>query len=170
MSQNMPVAVVTGASRGAGIGIARALGRDEAAALRDLDDRLRGVPQPNGSRMAERERRFRLAYLGGAEQRSRDALGRPQGSRVAPDEGADLGDRLARFRQRVPEIHLRQFHLHVEAVAVRPGESHGQHVGLAHEELGMPRRQVSVIIKTIGWCVLILAIIGLLDNLLGGLL
>ena len=36
---------------------------DETAALRALDDRLRGVPQPNGSRMAERERRIRLAYL-----------------------------------------------------------------------------------------------------------
>ena len=37
-------------------------GVDEVAALRNLDDRLRGVPQPNGSRMAERERRIRLAY------------------------------------------------------------------------------------------------------------
>src|SRR3954463_8464823 len=45
-------------------------GPEEAVALRALDDRLRGVPQPNGSRMAERERRFRLAYLGGAEQHS----------------------------------------------------------------------------------------------------
>jgi hypothetical protein len=51
-------------------------GPDEAAALRALDDRLRGVPQPDGSRMAERERRFRLAYLGGAEKQSRDALRR----------------------------------------------------------------------------------------------
>ena len=33
----------------------------EIAALRALDDRLRGVPQPNGSQMAERERRIRLA-------------------------------------------------------------------------------------------------------------
>jgi hypothetical protein len=41
---------------------------DETAALRDLDDRIRGVPQPNGSRMAERERRIRLAYLDGAEE------------------------------------------------------------------------------------------------------
>ena len=51
-------------------------GPDEAAALRDLDDRLRGVPQPEGSRMAERERRIRLAYLGGAEEHSRETLGR----------------------------------------------------------------------------------------------
>src|SRR6476620_9832420 len=42
-------------------------GVDETAALRNLDERLRGVPQPNGSRMAERERRIRLAYLDGAE-------------------------------------------------------------------------------------------------------
>src|SRR4051812_36043018 len=51
-------------------------GPDEAAARRALDVRLRGVPQPNGSRMAERERRLRLAYLGGAEQHSRDVLRR----------------------------------------------------------------------------------------------
>jgi hypothetical protein len=38
-------------------------GVDETAALRALDDRLRGVPQPQGSRMAELERRIRLAYL-----------------------------------------------------------------------------------------------------------
>jgi len=36
-------------------------GADETAALRDLDDRLGDVPQPNGSRMAERERRLRMA-------------------------------------------------------------------------------------------------------------
>ena len=51
-------------------------GPDEAAALRALDDRLRGVPQPDGSRMEERERRFRQAYLAGAEESSRDRLGR----------------------------------------------------------------------------------------------
>ena len=51
-------------------------GVDETAALRNLDDRLRGVPQPNGSRMAERERRIRLAYLEGAESWSREAVGR----------------------------------------------------------------------------------------------
>src|SRR3954466_6568597 len=54
----------------------RGTGDTETAALRALDDRLRGVPQPNGSRMAERERRIRLAYLSGAEQHSRNALGR----------------------------------------------------------------------------------------------
>ena len=51
-------------------------GVDETAALRALDDRLRGVPQPNGSRMAERERRIRLAYLEGAEAWSRETIGR----------------------------------------------------------------------------------------------
>src|SRR6476646_5424688 len=51
-------------------------GVDETAALRNLDDRLRGVPQPNGSRMAERERRIRLAYLEGAEVWSRERTGR----------------------------------------------------------------------------------------------
>ncbi len=49
---------------------------DETAALRNLDDRLRGVPQPDGSRMAERERRIRLAYLEGAEEWSRESTGR----------------------------------------------------------------------------------------------
>ena len=51
-------------------------GDSEVAALRALDDRLRGVPQPNGSRMAERERRLRLAYLEGTEEWSREKLGR----------------------------------------------------------------------------------------------
>ena len=46
------------------------IGVDETYALRDLDDRLRGVPQPNGSRMAERERRIRLAYIEGARRNS----------------------------------------------------------------------------------------------------
>lgn len=49
---------------------------DETAALRALDDLLRGVPQPDGSRMAERERRIRLAYIDGAEERSREHTGR----------------------------------------------------------------------------------------------
>ena len=41
---------------------------DETAVLRDLDNRLRGVRQPDGSRMAERERRIRLAHLESAEE------------------------------------------------------------------------------------------------------
>ena len=50
-------------------------GVDETAALRNLDDCVRGVPQPDGSRMAERERRIGLAYLGGAEEWSRETTG-----------------------------------------------------------------------------------------------
>ena len=42
-------------------------GEDEVAALRALDNRLRGVPQPNGSEMDFLRRRLRLAYLEGAE-------------------------------------------------------------------------------------------------------
>jgi hypothetical protein len=37
-------------------------GEDEVAALRDLDDRLRGIPQPEGSQMDKLRRRHRLAY------------------------------------------------------------------------------------------------------------
>ena len=51
-------------------------GVDETAALRNLADRLRGVPQPDGSRMAERERQIRLAYLEAAEEWSRESVGR----------------------------------------------------------------------------------------------
>ena len=65
---------------------------DETAALRkSLDDRLRGVPQPNGSRMAERARQLRLAYLEGAEEWSREATGR--GLTVGEMEGV-----VRRFR------------------------------------------------------------------------
>jgi hypothetical protein len=51
-------------------------GADEPAALRDLDDRLRGVPQPDGGRMEELRRRLRLAYIEGAEGWARPELGR----------------------------------------------------------------------------------------------
>src|SRR3954453_16103194 len=54
----------------------RGTGDSETAALRALDDRLRGVPHPDGSRMAERERRIRLAYVEGAESWSRENVGR----------------------------------------------------------------------------------------------
>lgn len=46
-------------------------GEDEAAALRALDDRLRGVPRPDGGRIDELRRRLRLAYIEGAEEWSR---------------------------------------------------------------------------------------------------
>lgn len=74
-------------------------GVDETAALRNLDDRLSGVPQPNGSRMAERECRILLAYLEGAEGWSRETTGartrpgsRPSGRRGGRTEmGSDAG-------------------------------------------------------------------------------
>ena len=39
----------------------KGIGEDEAAALRDLDDRLRGVPKPKGTRLDELRQRLRLA-------------------------------------------------------------------------------------------------------------
>jgi hypothetical protein len=51
-------------------------GDDETAALRDLDDRLRGVPKPEGTRMEDLRRRLRLAYVDGAEDWSRRERGR----------------------------------------------------------------------------------------------
>jgi hypothetical protein len=52
------------------------IGDDEVGALRDLDDRLRGVSRPDGSRMEELRRRLRLAYVEGAEEWSLDHSGR----------------------------------------------------------------------------------------------
>jgi len=52
------------------------LGPSRRPDFRDLDNRLRGVPQPDGSRVAERERRLGLAYLDGAEAWPRETLGR----------------------------------------------------------------------------------------------
>lgn len=43
------------------------MGEDEIAALHDLDDRLRGVPKPQGTRLDELRQRLRLAYVDGAE-------------------------------------------------------------------------------------------------------
>ena len=51
-------------------------GEDETAALRDLDDRLRGVPKPNGTRLEELRQRLRLAYVDGAESWAIENLGR----------------------------------------------------------------------------------------------
>jgi hypothetical protein len=50
-------------------------GEDETAALYDLDDRLRGVPRTDGGQMDALRRRLRLAYLEGAEERSREHEG-----------------------------------------------------------------------------------------------
>jgi hypothetical protein len=66
-------------------------GADEAAALRDLDDRLRGVPKPDGTRLEEIRRRLRLAYVEGAEEWSRENLG----PRLTPDELDSLIERFA---------------------------------------------------------------------------
>src|SRR5438034_8501586 len=52
-------------------------GEDEARALRDLDDRLRGVPKPNGTQLDEFRRRLRFAYVDGAEEWTRVNVGRP---------------------------------------------------------------------------------------------
>lgn len=52
-------------------------GADEIAALRDLDDRLRGVPKPDGGQMDALRRRLRLAYVDGAESWSRENVGGP---------------------------------------------------------------------------------------------
>lgn len=51
-------------------------GEDEPAALRDLDDRLRGVPKPDGTALAALQQRLRLAYVEGAEEWSRENVGR----------------------------------------------------------------------------------------------
>jgi hypothetical protein len=51
-------------------------GEDEAAALRDLDDRLRGVPKPDGTQLDELRRRLRFAYVDGAEEWTRQNVGR----------------------------------------------------------------------------------------------
>jgi hypothetical protein len=50
-------------------------GEDEVAALRDLDDRLRGVPKPDGGRLEELNRRLRQAFVAGAEADTRRRLG-----------------------------------------------------------------------------------------------
>jgi hypothetical protein len=50
-------------------------GEDETAALRDLDDLLRGVPKPDGTRLDELRQRLRLAYVDGAEEWAGRTLG-----------------------------------------------------------------------------------------------
>jgi hypothetical protein len=51
-------------------------GEDEVAALRDLDCRLRAVPQPNAARQQELSQRLRLAFVDGAEALAMEHLGR----------------------------------------------------------------------------------------------
>jgi hypothetical protein len=52
------------------------MGEDEAAALRDLNDRLPRVPEPNGRRIEELRRRLRKAYVDGAEALARETFDR----------------------------------------------------------------------------------------------
>jgi hypothetical protein len=52
------------------------IGQNETAALRDLDDRLRGVPKPGGTRLDELRRRLRFAYVDGAQEWTRGNVGR----------------------------------------------------------------------------------------------
>jgi len=61
-------------------------GADEVAALRDLDDRLRGAPKPDGTQMEALRRRLRLAFVQGAEEQSRRAHSRP----LSADEQAGV--------------------------------------------------------------------------------
>ena len=51
-------------------------GNSEAAALRDLDSRLRGVPSPNRARIDALRHQLRMAYVDGAEAFSRENLDR----------------------------------------------------------------------------------------------
>lgn len=51
-------------------------GEDEVAALRDLDDRLRGIPKPDGTRLDAMRRRLRFAYVEGAEEWTAGNVGR----------------------------------------------------------------------------------------------
>ena len=67
-------------------------GEDETAALRDLNDLLRGIPHPDGGRMDELRRRLRLAYVDGAVEWSREHSGR----RLTADELAGVVRRVGR--------------------------------------------------------------------------
>jgi hypothetical protein len=52
-------------------------GIDDVAALEDLSSRLRGIVPDDRTRLDEFNRKLRLAFVAGAEEQSRDALGRP---------------------------------------------------------------------------------------------
>ena len=51
-------------------------GDSEAAALRDLDIRLRGVPRPQIARLGEFQHQLRMAFVDGAEALSRETFDR----------------------------------------------------------------------------------------------
>jgi hypothetical protein len=66
-------------------------GDTETDALRDLDERERGVPKPDGTRMDELRQRTRLAYVEGAEETWQRLEGRPM-----------TADELGRIIDRAP--------------------------------------------------------------------
>jgi hypothetical protein len=67
-------------------------GEDEVSALRDVEDQLLDVPQPDGGRMNALRRRLRLAYVeGGAE-----AWGINNRGRIPTSE--ELGRAIERFQ------------------------------------------------------------------------
>lgn len=68
-------------------------GEDETAALRDLDATLRGAKPAPGSYLEELRRRLRLAYVEGAEEWTRENVGR------ALDDD-ELGRVIGRFEGR----------------------------------------------------------------------
>jgi hypothetical protein len=75
----------------------RLSGADDVAALRDLNDRLRGVSKPDGGRLEELNRRLRQAYVQGAEDHSVGRLGRgltgEELERVLRRYPGDVGER-----------------------------------------------------------------------------
>lgn len=85
--------------RGKAPEIVTGTGTYEVASLRDLDDRLPGVPKPDGGRMEELRRRCRQAFLEGAEEDSRRRLGRgltaEELERVLRRYPGDVGERRA---------------------------------------------------------------------------
>jgi hypothetical protein len=66
-------------------------GDDEAAALRDLNVRLRDARRANRARMDELHRQLRMAYLEGAEAFCSDNLGRG----ITVDELGRIAERYA---------------------------------------------------------------------------
>lgn len=73
----------------------RGTGDDATAALRDLNERLRGIPKADGGRRDELRRWLRLAYMDGAEQWTRENVGRGM-------TGDELEGVLRRFRPPTP--------------------------------------------------------------------
>lgn len=68
-------------------------GDTAVAALRDLDDRLRSVSEPNGDRMDDLPWQLRMAYVDGAEALAREAFDRGL-------TGDELGRIIERYEER----------------------------------------------------------------------